>query len=70
MYDRHIISAIAEAIEDTPVVVLIGARQTGKSTLCQQLLDKGVFEGQIVTFDDPTTLLAAQGDPLSFLQAS
>lgn len=68
MYQRYIASPIAEALKDTPVIVINGARQTGKSTLCRQLVAEGAFEGQIMTMDDPTTLAAAQADPLGFLQ--
>src|SRR5581483_9777033 len=59
---------IAEALKDTSVILINGARQTGKSTLCRQLVEKGIFSGQSVTMDDPTTLAAAQTDPLGFLQ--
>jgi predicted AAA+ superfamily ATPase len=67
MYKRYIAGPIVEALNDTPVIVLNGARQTGKSTLCQQLINDGIFDAQLVTLDDLTTLSAAQGDPLSFL---
>ena len=68
MYQRYIASPIAEALKDTPVIVINGARQTGKSTLCRQLVEEGIFDGQIMTMDDPTILAAAQADPLGFLQ--
>lgn len=67
MYQRFIATSITEALKDTPVILINGARQTGKSTLCKQLLEKGVFKGHSVTMDDPTTLAAAQADPLGFL---
>ena len=67
MYHRKITKPIVEALEDTPVIVLNGARQTGKSTLCQQLLDNGIFTGQLITLDDPTVVAAAQADPLGFI---
>jgi predicted AAA+ superfamily ATPase len=35
MFPRHIDPLITEALTDTPVVLLSGARQTGKSTLAQ-----------------------------------
>jgi len=35
MHPRHIAPFLVEALSDTPVVVLNGARQTGKSTLVQ-----------------------------------
>ena len=68
MYKRFITDAIIEALDDTPVVLVNGARQVGKSTLCKGLLESGAFEGQFVTMDDPATLSAAQKDPLGFLQ--
>ena len=68
MYERYIAQPITEALSDTPVIVLNGARQTGKSTLCQQLIEDGIFDAQLVTLDDLTTLSAAQADPLAFLQ--
>lgn len=68
MYHRFITASIVEALKDTPVIILNGARQTGKSTLCQQFLDQRVVKAQLVTFDDPTNLAAAQHDPLGFLK--
>jgi uncharacterized protein len=68
MYQRYIANPITEALKDTPVILITGARQTGKSTLCRQLVEEGNFDGQIMTMDDPTTLTAAQADPLGFLQ--
>jgi uncharacterized protein len=68
MYKRNLKYAIAEGLEDTPVIVLNGARQVGKSTLCKQLLEDGVINAQIITLDDPTVLAAAQSDPLGFLE--
>jgi predicted AAA+ superfamily ATPase len=68
MYQRYIAKPIIEALKDTPVILINGARQTGKSTLCRQLVEAGSFDGQIMTMDDPTTLSAAQTDPLGFLQ--
>ena len=68
MYQRYIIKQIIEGLKDTPVILINGARQTGKSTLCRQLVEAGSFDGQIMTMDDPTTMAAAQADPLGFLQ--
>ncbi len=68
MYQRYIANPIIEALKDTSVILINGARQTGKSTLCRQLVAEGNFDGQIMTMDDPTTLTAAQADPLGFLQ--
>src|SRR5450432_4015420 len=68
MYQRYIATPIIEALEDTSFILINGAGQTGKSTLCRQLITEGAFDGQIVTMDDPTILAAAQTDPLGFLQ--
>lgn len=68
MYRRFISQQIAEALEDTPAILITGARQTGKSTLCRQLIDEGIFRGQSVTMDDPATLAAALADPMGFLE--
>ena len=68
MYYRHITQLIREALTDTPVILLVGARQTGKSTFCSQLLEDGTFDAQFITFDDPATLAAAGADPLGFLK--
>jgi hypothetical protein len=35
-----------------------------EATLCRQLVEAGSFDGQIMTMGDPTTLAAAQADPL------
>ncbi|GAB3354937.1 ATP-binding protein [Arachidicoccus ginsenosidivorans] len=67
MYDRFISPFIKDALKDTPVILISGARQTGKSTLCKQLIEKEIFTGTAVTLDDPTTLAAAKTDPLGFL---
>lgn len=73
MYKRHITNSVIEALSDTPVVLINGARQTGKSTLCKSIIEnpslKAVFSmDSMVTMDDPTTLEAAKSDPLGFLK--
>jgi len=56
---------VLAALGDTPVVVLNGPRQSGKSTLVRELRYPGTVE--IVTLDDPTQRSAAARDPRSFL---
>ena len=68
MYTRHIQTPVVDALRDTSVVVLNGARQTGKSTFCQQLIKDKLFNAQYVTFDDPTALSAAHADPGAFIE--
>ena len=65
MYTRHITPLLQEALADTPVVLLNGARQTGKSTLIQAF---AANEGRrYFTLDDHATLAAATGDPAGFI---
>ncbi len=58
--------AILEALSDTPVVLLNGARQTGKSTLAQWLAKKE-HPARYITLDDAAVLAAARDDPTGFL---
>lgn len=51
---------------DTPVVLLNGARQTGKTTLAQALAEK--TGAQYFTLDDSATLALAAGDPAGFIR--
>ncbi|MBP6797721.1 MAG: AAA family ATPase, partial [Luteimonas sp.] len=67
MYDRHIAPLLLEALADTPVVLLNGARQTGKSTLAQSLRE--AIPRRYLTLDDHTTLAAARSDPAGFIAA-
>ena len=64
-YPREIESVIRRACSQSRVVVLTGARQTGKSTLLQRL-----FKGshRYVSLDDPQDLKLAQEDPRLFFE--
>lgn len=53
-------------MQDTPVVFLAGARQTGKSTLANSLAENET-KAQYITLDDYNMLSAAQNDPQGFL---
>ncbi len=65
MLARHAIPHLDAALKDTPVVLVHGARQTGKSTLTQSL--KGNTSRQYFTLDDATVLAAATNDPSGFI---
>lgn len=65
MYPRHVLPIILEALQDTPVVLLNGARQTGKSTLAQQCLAGKPH--RYLTFDDPVVLAAVKHDAAGFI---
>lgn len=66
MLIRNITPKIIEALSDTPVVMLNGARQTGKSTLAMSLISEKHI-GRYVTLDDATALAAAKHDPAGFI---
>lgn len=55
-----------EILSDTPVLVVSGARQVGKSTLVKQLLEGR--NARLLNLDDSTNLTAAQSDPDGFIQ--
>ncbi len=54
MYPRHITPQLEAALQDTPVILLNGARQTGKSTLAQTLLANPAY--RYLTLDDTVVL--------------
>src|SRR4030065_2959518 len=65
MFTRHILTLVKEALADTPVVLLNGARQTGKSTLAQSLASTS--DRRYLSLDDQITLAAATHDPAGFI---
>lgn len=57
---------VAEALEDTRVVLVNGARQAGKSTLTR--LTAGATPGAVTRLlDDPATLQSVLDDPTEFV---
>jgi uncharacterized protein len=66
MIRRNVTDHLLQALTDTPVVLLNGARQTGKSTLVQspELVKRS---REYLTFDDPGVLAAAKRDPNGFV---
>ncbi len=64
--ERHLGPRVREALDTFRVVVLHGARQSGKTTLAKQVAaERG---GTYTTLDDEQTRLAALEDPLTFLR--
>lgn len=66
LFPRWIESRVAEAMADTPVVLLAGPRQAGKTTLVRQVADQGL---RYLTLDNELTLLAAQEDPIGLIRS-
>ena len=65
-FPRLVEPALLAALADTPVVLMIGARQSGKSTLVQQIAG-GPHPARYRTLDDADTLAAALSDPTAFV---
>jgi predicted AAA+ superfamily ATPase len=64
---RELAGPVTRALEALPVVVVTGARQTGKTTF---LREEALFRGRrYLSLDDFATLEAARRDPLALLEA-
>lgn len=65
MYQRLVEHRAEEALSDTPVVLIVGPRRAGKTTLVRKMGDAG---RNYITLDDQTTLDAARSDPVGFIR--
>lgn len=61
MYRRNIESTLEATLKDTRVVLLNGARQTGKSALAQTIAEER--NGRYLILDDEAVLAVARSDP-------
>lgn len=68
MLDRNITDALVAALSDTPVVLLQGPRQSGKSTLVGWLAEKK-RRAAYFTMDDAAALASASRDADAFIHA-
>jgi len=66
-YPRHAESRLRESLADSPVVLIQGPRQCGKTTLAQTVGLASNYE--YISFDDRATCNAAQADPAGFVDA-
>lgn len=64
--ERHLRPRVLEALDDTRVVVVLGARQVGKSTLVQEIANRD-RPATILSLDDQATRDAAAADPTGFV---
>ena len=66
LYPRAIEPRLQEAMQDTPVVLLAGPRQAGKTTLVRQVAaEKGL---RYLTLDDDLVLMSAREDPVGMVR--
>lgn len=64
---RHAQRAVEVALTDTRVVVVLGARQVGKSTLLEQIASVEGAGREVLTFDSQPVRAAATADPAGFI---
>ncbi len=65
MKDRNLRHAVLTAMKDTPVVLVNGARQTGKTTLVRAIAERN--KASFTNLDDHAALDAALKDPAGFI---
>ncbi len=66
LYPRYAKPLIDTALEDTPVTVIVGPRQCGKSTLAEVIATER--QARQVTLDDAGRRAAARADPTGFVE--
>ena len=65
LYPRFAKPRLIEALADTPVVLIHGPRQCGKTTLARVVGDEQGYA--YFTFDDDVQFAAATADPVGFV---
>ncbi len=65
LYPRYLQPRVIEALADSPVVLIHGPRQCGKTTLARQVGDLKGF--MYLSFDDDVQRAAAQADPVGYV---
>jgi hypothetical protein len=65
VFPRFSAERITTALKDTPVVMVIGPRQCGKTTLVREFVDSNRV---YINLDDETVLDAARSDPSGFIR--
>lgn len=65
MFVRFAEQNLLDALDDTPVVLIHGSRQCGKTTLAQTVGER--LQYNYLTFDDANQLNAAKSDPVGFV---
>lgn len=65
LYPRYVEPRLTEALADTPVVLIHGPRQSGKTTLARGLGEPAGYA--YFSFDDDVTTAGADADPVGFV---
>lgn len=66
MYKRHLLTKLAKALTFSPVVLVTGARQSGKTTLTKVMGGENFF---YTSFDQVVVYANALQDPVGFIHA-
>lgn len=66
LFERFAERRVSEGLTDTPVVLVVGPRRAGKTTLVRKLAEDG---RNYRTLDDLTVLDAARSDPAGFIRS-
>lgn len=66
MFKRNVESKLKKALSRSPVVLLTGPRQCGKTTLMKEVAQNDGYH--FVTFDNIATMAAAKNDPMGFIK--
>ncbi|MBX9743494.1 MAG: AAA family ATPase [Chthoniobacterales bacterium] len=62
-YKRSISTSLTKALKDTPVLTILGPRQSGKSTLAKSFCPQYTY----ANLDEEATLITALNDPVGFV---
>lgn len=65
-FKRHIMEDIEQALKQSPVVLILGSRQIGKTTLARKIAQERGFD--YVSLDDIRILSSVQQDPIGFIK--
>lgn len=65
LYPRHAAVRLTEALADSPVVLIHGPRQCGKTTLARMVGEPAGYT--YLSFDDAVARAAAEADPVGFV---
>ncbi|WP_232220702.1 AAA family ATPase [Legionella tunisiensis] len=65
MYNRYIKTNIFNALKDTPVVYIMGPRQSGKTTIVKDIINE---KWEYISLDDAAQLNIAKSDPVGFIR--
>lgn len=65
LFPRYAAELVRESLEDTPVVMVVGPRQCGKTTLVRNMVGG---DYRYITLDDDTQLRAVTADPVGYVR--